>query len=144
MLSPSTRNLAAYQNGDGGFGHAIEPDLQTADSSALGTSVAFQTLRHIDAPANHPLVKGAIGWLMANFDAANDRWPFIPPTANNAPHAPWWMISDEHAPSFGEYLINPRAALVGNLLEYSEAVDPAFLQPLWRARSTLLPHRLAS
>lgn len=113
--------LAAYQNGDGGFGHGLEPDLQTPDSSALVTTAAMQTLRHVGAPADNPLVQGALRWYAANYDAEKQRWPFIPPTANNAPHAPWWTVGDQHAPSFGEYLINPRAEIVGNLLDYPEA-----------------------
>ena len=34
--------LGHYRNDDGGFGHGIEPDLQTPDSSVLGTTVALQ------------------------------------------------------------------------------------------------------
>lgn len=122
--------LAAYQNADGGFGHGLEPDLQTPDSSALATTVALQTLRHVGATAHNPLVQGALRWLADNYDANMQRWPFIPPTANNAPHAPWWTVGEQHAPSFGEYLINPRAEILGYLYEYREAVDPALLDAL--------------
>lgn len=119
--------LAAYQNPDGGFGHGLEPDLQTPDSSALATSVALQTLRHVDAPVDHSLVQDAMRWLVDNFDGGNDRWAFIPPVTDNAPHAPWWTVSDQHADSFGEYLINPRAELVGDLLHFRDAInDPPF------------------
>ena len=41
--------LGRFQNDDGGFGHGIEPDLQTPDSSVLGTTVALQTLRSLHA-----------------------------------------------------------------------------------------------
>ncbi len=118
--------LAAYQNLDGGFGHGLEPDLQTPDSSALATTVAMQTLRHVHAPADHPLVQGALRWFAANFDAEQDRWLFIPPTANNAPHAPWWTVGAQHAASFGEYLINPRAEIVGYLAEHRHS--PVFAE----------------
>jgi len=118
--------LAAYQNPDGGFGHGIEPDLQTPDSSALGTTVALQALRHVHAPDDHPLVEGAMRWFADKYDAEQERWPFIPESANNAPHAPWWTVGDQHAPSFGEYLINPRAEIVGYLAEHRQT--PAFGQ----------------
>lgn len=126
--------LAALQNPDGGFGHGMEPDLQTPDSSTLATTTALQALRHVRAPAEHALVQGAIRWLAETYDAEKVRWPFIPQSANNAPHAPWWTVSEAHAPSFGEYLINPRAAVVGYLHDYRELfarhADPALLDAL--------------
>src|SRR5215469_13791066 len=41
--------LATYQNADGGFGKALEPDLRLPDSSALATVVAFQYVSLINA-----------------------------------------------------------------------------------------------
>ena len=34
-----TAELARFQNDDGGFGHALEPDLRTPTSSALATEI---------------------------------------------------------------------------------------------------------
>ena len=34
--------LEKFQNTDGGFGHALEPDLRTPNSSVLATSLAYQ------------------------------------------------------------------------------------------------------
>lgn len=122
--------LAAYQNADGGFGKGLEPDLQTPDSSALATSVALQTLRHVHADARNPLVQGAISWLLQTFDHEHDCWQFIPDTANNAPHAPWWTADEDHPALFGNYLINPRIELLGYLHDYPELVPADFLAPL--------------
>ncbi|WP_410514225.1 hypothetical protein PaeBR_07425 [Paenibacillus sp. BR2-3] len=52
--------LKAYQNSDGGFGKAIEPDFRCNESSALGTTVAFQYLSRIHADENTDMVKQAV------------------------------------------------------------------------------------
>jgi hypothetical protein len=59
-----------HENPDGGFGHALEPDLRTPASSALATSVAFQVLAEVGAPADHPLVLGGLAYLLASYEAA--------------------------------------------------------------------------
>ena len=46
--------LAHYQNADGGFGHGLEPDMRLNDSSVIQSSIAFQHLRELKTPANHP------------------------------------------------------------------------------------------
>ena len=110
--------LEPYCIPDGGFGHALEPDLRTPDSSVLASTTALQTLRSVSAPADHPLVRGALDWLAGNWQDEARRWPLIPPTANNAAHAPWWTVGPEHATMFGGYLVNPFAEVVAHLLHY--------------------------
>ena len=39
--------LADYQNSDGGFGNAIEPDIRCELSTPIGTTVALQILRDL-------------------------------------------------------------------------------------------------
>jgi hypothetical protein len=36
------RELAAFQNEDGGFGHSLEPDFRLIASSSLATTVGMQ------------------------------------------------------------------------------------------------------
>ena len=43
--------LSPYQNGDGGFGQALEPDLRTPISSAVVTSQGLYILREVNEPA---------------------------------------------------------------------------------------------
>jgi hypothetical protein len=38
---PILRALSAYQNADGGFGHALEPDTRTASSQPLYFEIAL-------------------------------------------------------------------------------------------------------
>ena len=119
--------LAQFRNDDGGFGHGLEPDFTTANSSVLATTTALQTLRHLGAPPDNALVRGALAYLGATFDADLTRWPLIPaaPTiANDAPHAPWWSAGPEHATLFREYAVNPRAEVLGYLYTWPTLAEP--------------------
>jgi hypothetical protein len=129
--------LAAFQNRDGGFGHGLEPDLQTPHSSVLATTVALQTLRAVNAPGDHPLVAGAMGFLSASFDDQQMCWPIIPDSADNAPHAPWWSVDAALPDRFGGFLVNPRAEALGYFYAYP---DYAALIPLQEVTHTLLDH----
>ena len=71
--------LASYQNADGGFGHALEPDLRTAASSTIATTVGLQILRELRAPSDHALVQDAMQYLVTTYDQEQQRWPIIPP-----------------------------------------------------------------
>lgn len=44
------KQFETFQNSDGGFGHALEPDLRAPESSALATSVALNILRELETP----------------------------------------------------------------------------------------------
>lgn len=122
--------LAPYQNADGGFGHGLEPDLQLADSSVLATSRGLQTLRALGATAQWPQVQAALAWLRAMWDADRERWPFIPPNTDDAPHAPWWTFSPDHDEQFGGYLINPRLEILGYLWDWGGAQDRDWLDTM--------------
>jgi hypothetical protein len=122
--------LSAYRNADGGFGHALEPDLRTPASSALATGIGLQILKEIGCPASDPLVEGATRYLLETFDAQAQVWRVIP-QANAHPHAPWWH--DENgslARTFDQYLIIPRAQIVGLLHHFSAGVPAPWLEAL--------------
>src|SRR5262245_55616085 len=57
--------VAAYQNPDGGYGHALEPDAFTPTAGALATSIGLGVLRDCGATADHEQVRGAVGYLLA-------------------------------------------------------------------------------
>lgn len=120
--------LATYQNADGGFGKALEPDLRLPDSSALATVVAFQYLSLIDASPDDELVTKAIRYLMDSYDGTRPGWTNIPPTADRFPRAPWWHY--ESAQIWAEWG-NPSAEIFGYLLKYADvAQDGEFVQRL--------------
>ena len=121
--------LVPYQNDDGGFGNSLEPDIRTSASSALVTTVGFQVLREIRAPVNHTLVRKGIEYFVSNYDESRQVWPIIPPEVADAPHAPWWNY-ETSAETFGQFLVNPRAEIVGYLHEFSDGVPTQLLKPL--------------
>ena len=124
--------LAAYQNDDGGFGHGLEPDLRTPASSVIATTVAFQNFRSLRVPADHPLVRRGIAYLLETYDVSRQVWPIIPPEVEDAPHAPWWDYASSEA-GFGGFLVNPRVEIVGYLHDYSAQVPTKMLETLTTA-----------
>lgn len=121
--------LLPYQNADGGFGHALEPDLRTSASTAVATQQGFTILRTIGAPSSEPAVQHAIQYLLTTLDPAALVWPIVGPEVEEAPHAPWWTYANVHA-NFGGFLANPRAALVGFLHDHYPLVPPTLLAQL--------------
>jgi hypothetical protein len=123
--------IARYRNDDGGFGHALEPDLRTPSSSALATGHALETLAELGCTAEHPLVAGAIRYLLATFDEDNSAWRVAPHDANDHPHAPWWHDEEGSlARTFDDFLVIPRAQIVGLLHHFSAQFSTDWLADL--------------
>ncbi len=108
--------LAKFQNADGGFGHALEPDLRTPDSSVLATSLALQILNTLSVDS----------YLLRNYDSENMSWRIIPPSAQNFPHAPWWDQADQKEKFLGFHL-NPTAEILGYLSEFNSNLGEKIL-----------------
>lgn len=124
--------LAAYQNDNGGFGHALEPDLRTPHSSALATSVAFQYLVAVDAPATNELVGTGVRYLVESLDSSAYRWQTIHPSTNDYPSAPWWDYQRSlRSTEWG----NPSAEILGYLLRFAELVNDESLLASLRERA---------
>lgn len=114
--------LKQYQNEDGGFGHALEPDLRTAESSVLCTSVALQIIRSISIETDESIARRAVTFLLKNLDRQNGHWRIIPEKAEESPHAPWWNQEGREA-SYDQFSLNPTAEILGYLYEYQKYVD---------------------
>ena len=83
--------LAAYQNPDGGFGHALEPDAWNPDSSPIQTWAATEVLREIGfTDSSHPLVRGILRYLGSGRDFDGHVWASTVAGNDAHPHAPWW------------------------------------------------------
>lgn len=120
--------LARYQNDDGGFGHVLEPDVRTPTSSALATGIGLSILKELGCSPEHPQVTMAVQYLRDTFDEQNQVWRVIPRDANEYPHAPWWHDDDGSlARTFDDFLIVPRAQLVGLLYHYATLVPAGWL-----------------
>jgi GNAT superfamily N-acetyltransferase len=110
--------LAAYQNRDGGFGHALEPDAWNPNSAPIQTWTATEILREIDfTDSTHPLIQGILRYL-ANGEYFNGNfWYNVINSNNDYPHAPWW-----HAELGSTYHddYNPTACLAGFIIRFAD------------------------
>jgi hypothetical protein len=131
---PVTAELARYQNDDGGFGHALEPDLRTPSSSALATGIGLRTLKELETSALHPMAARAARFLLDTHEEQTKVWRVIPRDANEYPHAPWWHDDDGSlSRTFDHFLIIPRAQIVGLLHDHSDLVPTRWLEDLTQA-----------
>lgn len=107
--------LAMYQNGDGGFGHALEADCWNPESSPIQTWAATEIIREINLEnAGHPVVRGILRYLENTKDFDGHRWSNTIPSNDQYPHAPWW----NYAPA-EEINYNPTASLIGFIFRYA-------------------------
>ncbi|MGA9831630.1 MAG: hypothetical protein WBQ71_10970 [Trebonia sp.] len=84
--------VAAYRNDDGGFGHALEPDLRAAASQPAAVEMALRIMDATDAWDEH-LVRDAIDWL-TSIAPSEGGATFVLPTLSQGPHAPWWVPAE--------------------------------------------------
>jgi len=123
--------LAPFQNPDGGFGRALEPDLRSPSSSALATGIGLRLLKELGCSADHPMVHKAADYLLATFDPQRHVWRVAPDDVNAYPHAGWWHDEEGSlARTFDGFRVIPRAQLVGLLHHYASLVPAAWLADL--------------
>jgi hypothetical protein len=87
--APVRDAVAAYRNADGGFGHALEPDLRDPASQPAATEMALRIMDEADA-WDDELVRGACDWLESVAPAEGGAAPVLP-SVTRWPHAPWWV-----------------------------------------------------
>lgn len=109
--------LAAYQNSDNGYGHALEADNWNPNSSPFTTGVAVALLDEIGiADAQHPRVTGILAYLERCEHFSEEGWPFTVPSNNEFPHAPWHTYSEQYDADNG-YIAS--AGLAGFILRFA-------------------------
>jgi len=91
-VAPVLDALRAYRNADGGFGHALEPDVRAPESEPAATLHALEVLAGIGG-LDDPMVTDAAAWVGTIADP-DGGLPFVLPTAAAHPHAPWMVPSD--------------------------------------------------
>ena len=91
-VAPVLDALRAYRNPDGGFGHALEPDVRAPESEPAAVLHALEVLAGIEA-LDDPLVADAAAWIATIADP-DGGVPFVMPTAAAHPHAPWMVPSE--------------------------------------------------
>jgi len=101
--------LRGYQNPDGGFGHALEPDKRCPDSIPLDVETAFDVLLAAGA-RDDEMVRRACDWLQS-IATPEGAVSLGLPVVEQYPRAEHW----------GEWTyqpgLNPTAGLVGRLIE---------------------------
>ncbi|GAA3114681.1 hypothetical protein GCM10010466_02140 [Planomonospora alba] len=112
--------LRGYQNADGGFGHALEPDLRGPDSQPEPVEVAFWILDELDA-FDDPMVIRACDHLLT-VTTPDGGVPFVLPSVRTSPRAPWWETPDEPPGS-----LIPTASIAALL--HKHRVDHPWLAP---------------
>lgn len=79
--------LRPYQNLDGGFGHALEPDMRAPGSEPACTLFALETLVETGL-TRHPMFDAAAAWLAAAA-GPDGTLPQMMATGAGYPHAPF-------------------------------------------------------
>lgn len=119
---PILAALRAYQNADGGFGNALEPDIRTPDSQPVPVEAALRILDETGC-FDDAMVARACDFL-ETITTPEGGVPFVLASAEHYPCAPWWRGGDDSTPS-----LNPTAAIAGLLTGHG--VDHP-----WVARAT--------
>jgi hypothetical protein len=113
--------LLAYQNGDGGFGNALEPDKRASAGQPIDQEFALRVM--LDVGVDQHAIAGMCRFLTTITTEAGGV-PFVLPSARSSPHAPWWVAASDQPPAS----LNPTASIVG-LLCALQVDDP------WRDRA---------
>lgn len=114
--------LSEFQNDDGGFGHGLEPDFWTPESSAMATSIGLKYLKIAQhSTKGKELIKRAIAYLEDTYNEERKGWYSVPKSVNNYPHAPWWTYDEvKQMTVIDEQWGNPSAEIIGYLYHFKK------------------------
>ncbi|MCQ4082931.1 hypothetical protein NGB36_20585 [Streptomyces sp. RB6PN25] len=87
--------LVAYRNDDGGYGHALEPDLRGPVSQPLHTALALRVLDEIGR-CNRPRAESVCRYL-TSVSTPDGALPGVHPSLRGYPFAPWIQPADDPA-----------------------------------------------
>ena len=103
--------LSKFQNDDGSFGHAMEPDILMPNSSLLCSSVAFRVLRELEVSDDSEIVHSAIGYFANSYQPKIDGWDPTGPDVDDYDRAPWWDYSPIEVRLTPLKVVNPGAEI---------------------------------
>lgn len=128
---PVIAALLAYQNGDGGFGHALEPDKRSPNSQPIDQEFALRVLDDVGFDAG---IAAQVCGFLVSITTNEGGVPFVLPSVRDAPRAAWWNAED-HPPAS----INPTASIVGLLHkhQFQHAWVEKATEYCWRKIETL-------
>jgi len=126
--------LGKFQNPDGGFGNALEPDMRSPSSSALATEVGLRILVELGVSSTHEMVQAAVKYTLGSIDRHTSTWRIAPLDVNQHPHAPWWHDEEGSlARTFDDFLVTPRASILAHLYHYADLVPDGWLEAVTQA-----------
>ncbi len=102
--------LRAYQNADGGYGNALEPDIRCPESQPVPTQHALEIL---DRTGFDEMMVQRMCDFLLSITTEEGGVPFVLPSVRRYPHAPWWNTEDNPRAS-----LNPTAIICGLLHKY--------------------------
>jgi hypothetical protein len=122
--------LTAYQNADGGYGWALEPDLRAPGSQPVGALHAFEVLEEV-GPVGGPCAVRLCDWL-ASVTLPDGGLPFALPIADvdAAGCAPFWRQADPSRSSLHA------TAMVAAVAHHAARHEPGVRDHAWLARAT--------
>lgn len=121
--------LRSYQNADGGFGNALEPDIRCPQSQTVPTEMALAIMDEVNA-FDSQILEGIESYL-GEVTLEQGGVPLVLRSVNDYPHAPWWTTETDHLPS-----INPTGGIVGLL--YKQKVRTEILDSVSFVKSEII------
>jgi hypothetical protein len=114
--------VLAYRNADGGFGHAMEPDVRAPDSMPLHCEIALRAL--CDAKIRYASIANNVCDFLGTIADRDGHVPIVTAKISDYPRAAHWTD-----PSAGVDSPNPTASLAGLLIYQG-------LEHRWLSRAT--------
>lgn len=120
--------LQLYQNKDGGFGLALEPDNRYQGSSVLATTVAFQYINDLHLSKPPKILEPALRYLYSQqlqyppTHTFSYYWLSYPPELSGVAFAPWWTTPTDFVPNPQQW-VNPCVEVIANLLRYQSVLN---------------------
>ncbi len=133
------KELETFQNDDGGFGHALEPDFRLPDSSAIATTIALQYISRLRLPEIPVMVVQALQYLHQTFDPEHQLWESVPESVTQFPRAMWWEYPGPEKAE--QYWANPSAEIIGYLYEFPGVIQNGLRDTLTRKAFEKLDNR---
>jgi len=115
--------LRPYQNADGGFGNALEPDDRGQASQPTHGATALEILDEV-GQFQLPMATRTLDYL-ASVATPEGGVPVALPSIRLAPRAPWWDVGENDPPAS----LLPTAAIVGLMHRHG-------IQDAWLAAAT--------
>lgn len=118
--------LEYYQNTDGGFGNALEPDFWNPISSPMQTWKATEVLMETDVKKDESkIVNKLLDYLEKTTDFIDGYWRAAIESNNNYPHAPWWNYYDGVNKVWG---YNPTVCLAGFIIAFADINSTIYMR----------------